>query len=45
MNLTTLDYSIIFIFFAITLLIGIIVSKQSGKNTEEYFLSGRNMPW
>ena len=45
MQLTTLDYSIIFIFFAITLSIGIIVSKKSGENTEEYFLSGRNMPW
>ncbi len=45
MQLTTLDYSIIFIFFAITLSVGFIVSKKSGKNTDEYFLSGRNMPW
>ncbi len=45
MQLTTIDYIIIFIFFAITLSIGIIVSKKAGKNTEEFFLSGRNMPW
>jgi Na+/proline symporter len=45
MNLSTLDYSIIFGFFAIVLIIGIVVSRQSGKNTSEYFLSGRNMPW
>ncbi len=45
MNLSTLDYSIIFGFFAITLIIGIIVSKKSGENTDEFFLSGRNMPW
>ena len=45
MNLSTLDYSIIFLFFGITLIIGVIVSKKSGKNTDEYFLSGRNMPW
>ncbi len=45
MNLTTLDYSIIFIFFAITLIIGIVVSKKASKNTDEFFLSGRNMPW
>jgi len=45
MQLTTLDYLIIFIFFGITLTVGIIVSKKSSKNTEEYFLSGRNMPW
>ena len=45
MELTTLDYSLIFGFFAIVLGIGLYVSKTSGKNTSEYFLSGRNMPW
>lgn len=45
MNLSTLDYSIIFGFFAVTLIIGIVVAKKSGKNTDEFFLSGRNMPW
>ncbi len=45
MKLTTLDYAIIFAFFAITLIIGIVVSKRAGKNTDEFFLSGRNMPW
>jgi len=44
-NLSTLDISLIVIFFAITLFIGIYVSKQSGKSAAEYFLSGRNMPW
>lgn len=45
MELSGLDYSLIFGFFAIVLGIGIYVSKTSGKNTSEYFLSGRNMPW
>ena len=45
MNLSSLDYAIIFGFFAITLIIGIVVSRRSGKNTDEFFLSGRNMPW
>ena len=44
-SLSTLDYILIFSFFAITLFIGIYVSKKSGKNSSEYFLSGRNMPW
>jgi len=44
-NLSTLDYIVIFVFFSITLSIGIIVSKKSGKNASEYFLSGRTMPW
>ncbi len=44
-NLSTLDISIIIAFFVITLCIGIWVSKQAGKNSAEFFLSGRNMPW
>jgi len=45
MNLTTLDWSIVFSFFAISMAIGVIVSRQAGKNYKEFFLSGRNMPW
>ena len=45
MNLTTIDYTFIFIFFSITLGIGIWVSKKSKQSASEYFLSGRNMPW
>jgi len=44
-ELSVLDVSLIISFFAITLFIGIYVSKQSGKSASEYFLSGRNMPW
>ena len=44
-SLSTFDYVLIFSFFAITLFIGIYVSKKSGKSASEYFLSGRNMPW
>ena len=44
-SLSTLDYILIILFFAITLFIGVYVSKKSGKNTSEFFLSGRTMPW
>jgi SSS family solute:Na+ symporter len=44
-HLSTIDYILIITFFAITLFIGIYVSRKSGKNSEEFFLSGRNMPW
>ena len=44
-DLSTLDIVLIIFFFAITLFIGIYVSKQSGKSASEYFLSGRSMPW
>ena len=42
-ELSALDYTLIITFFAITLFIGIYVSKQSGKSSAEYFLSGKNM--
>ncbi len=45
MELSTLDYSFIIIFFSIVLGIGIYVSKKSGKSSSEFFLSGRTMPW
>jgi len=45
MNLSSLDWTIIFSFFALTLVIGVITSKRSGSSASEYFLSGRNMPW
>lgn len=44
-HLSNVDYIIIITFFAITLFIGIYVSRKSGKSSVEYFLSGRNMPW
>ena len=44
-DLSTFDFILIIAFFAITLFIGIYVSKQSGKSSAEYFLSGRSMPW
>ncbi|NER18201.1 sodium:solute symporter family protein [Spongiivirga citrea] len=45
MKLSSLDYSLIIGLFSIILFVGIYVSRKSGKNTSEYFLSGRNMPW
>ena len=45
MTLSTLDWSIIAGFLLISLLIGVIVSRQSGKSSADFFLSGRNMPW
>ncbi|MFA5574706.1 MAG: sodium:solute symporter family protein [Brumimicrobium sp.] len=45
MTLSTIDYLIIFVFLIVILVVGIGVSKKSGKSSTEYFLSGRNMPW
>ena len=40
-----LDYLIIAVYFAASLLIALYYSKRAGKNTDEFFLSGRNLPW
>ncbi|MFI4911487.1 MAG: sodium:solute symporter family protein [Sedimentisphaeraceae bacterium JB056] len=45
MTLSAIDWVIIFLFFAFSLLIGIIVSKRAGKSSSDFFLSGRQMPW
>ncbi|QSS97311.1 sodium:solute symporter family protein [Psychroflexus sp. ALD_RP9] len=45
MQLEPIDWGILIAFFAISLSVGLIVSKSSGKSSENYFLSGRNMPW
>ncbi|WP_298488087.1 sodium:solute symporter family protein [uncultured Maribacter sp.] len=45
MNLSALDYTLIIGFFLIVLGVGFFVSKKSGKDSSEFFLSGRTMPW
>ena len=44
-QLQTLDWCIIALFFSVTVLIGVTVSKRAGRNEEEFFLGGRGMPW
>ena len=45
MVLATIDWAIIFGFFAISLLIGLYAARTAGKSAANFFLSGRNMPW
>ncbi len=44
-HLSTLDYTIIIGLFAIILGVGLYMGRTAGKNTSQFFLSGRNMPW
>jgi len=39
------DWIIIVLYFVLSAGIGIYYSKRAGKNVNEYFLSGRNLPW
>ncbi len=41
----TIDIIIITVFFLIVIGIGFIASRTAGKDSAEFFLSGRNMPW
>ena len=45
MQLNTTDWMIILAFFAVALVIGLLVARRAGRNTAEFFLSGRTMPW
>lgn len=41
----TIDLVIIAVFFVIVIGIGFVASRTAGKDTAEFFLSGRKMPW
>jgi len=45
MALQKIDWIIITVYFAVILMVGVIVSKRASKNSTEYFLGGRRMPW
>lgn len=45
MNLNITDWTIVILFFIILITIGIWSSRNAGKSYNEFFLSGRNMPW
>jgi len=45
MSLTYLDWGIIFVYILFSLAIGIFFARRAGKSPEEFFLSGRSLPW
>lgn len=45
MILTTLDWLIIVLYFALSLAVGLVFTKRAGKSAEAYFLSDRRIPW
>ena len=44
-SLHWIDWTIIIMYIIFSLGVGIYFSKRAGENTEEYFLSGRSLPW
>ncbi|MFN3396026.1 MAG: sodium:solute symporter family protein [Thermodesulfovibrionales bacterium] len=45
MNLSTLDFTIIGAYMLLSLLIGLYFTKRASSSINEFFLSGRNLPW
>jgi Na+/proline symporter len=45
MTLTAIDWVIVVAYFAISAGIGFLFTKRGGESLDEYFLSGRNVPW
>ncbi|MDI6779788.1 MAG: Na+:solute symporter [Bacteroidota bacterium] len=40
-----LDWSLVALYFLLSLAIGLYYTKRAGSGTKEFFLSGRNLPW
>ncbi len=45
MQLQIVDFAVIIIFFIVIFSIAAYYTKKAGKDTNSFFLSGRNMPW
>jgi solute:Na+ symporter, SSS family len=45
MNITAIDWAIVIGYFVLSTVIGFIFTKRGGESLEEYFLSGRQVPW
>src|ERR1043165_8923602 len=45
MTLTWIDWGIVVGYFALSTCIGLFFTKRGGESLDEYFLSGRQVPW
>ncbi|MEZ5401292.1 MAG: sodium:solute symporter family protein [Bryobacteraceae bacterium] len=45
MTLTAIDWIVVAAYFALNLAIGLYYRSRAGASLEDYFLSGRNIPW
>ena len=45
MQLTTLDWTVIAVYAVLALSVGLYFARRAGKETGEFFLGGRSMPW
>jgi len=45
MLLNGVDWTIVAVYFIVSLIIGVAVTRRAGSSTTEYFAAGRSMPW
>jgi Na+/proline symporter len=45
MQLTTLDWTVMAVYAVLALSVGLCFARRAGKETGEFFLGGRSMPW
>lgn len=45
MELAPIDWTIIGAYLLFSVIIGLVVARQAGKNSQQYFAAGKNMPW
>ena len=43
--MTALDWAIVALYFVASAAVGVYYTKRAGSNVQEFFLSGRNLPW
>ncbi|MCE5250544.1 sodium:solute symporter [bacterium] len=43
--LNTIDYTVMLIYFAILIGLGMVLKKMASRSLEDYFLGGRRLPW
>ncbi len=45
MQLTSIDWAVVAVYGTLALIVGVYFARRAGRGTEEFFLSGRKLPW
>ncbi len=45
MQLTSIDWVVVALYGTLALVVGLYFARRAGRGTEEFFLSGRKLPW
>jgi SSS family solute:Na+ symporter len=45
MQLQTIDWVVVVAYGIVSLAMGVLFAKRAGRSLEQYFLSGRKLPW